>query len=78
MDPSPSRPAPIVCTCVVRQRDHVPVEVRTWVRDLYDCLEPFATGGTYVNYAGGEERGGARSAYGDGAGGRAWDRLVEL
>ena len=53
-------------------------EVRQWVRDLYDRLEPFSSGGTYVNYAGGEETGGARSAYGDGVGGRTWDRLVEL
>jgi FAD/FMN-containing dehydrogenase len=53
-------------------------EVRQWVRDLYDKLEPHSSGGTYVNYAGGEETGGARSAYGDGAGGRTWDRLVAL
>ncbi len=53
-------------------------EGRQWVRDLYDALEPFSTGGTYVNYAGGEETGGARSAFGDGVGGQTWDRLVEL
>lgn len=48
-------------------------EVIDWVRTLYTALEPHMTGGTYVNYAGGEETGGAKAAYG-----QTWSRLVEL
>jgi FAD/FMN-containing dehydrogenase len=36
---------------------------RTWVRDLASALEPFGTGGVYVNFT--AEPGQVRSAYGD-------------
>jgi FAD/FMN-containing dehydrogenase len=44
-----------------------------WVREAYDLLTPHLDGGVYVNYAGGEEAGGVRAAYGS-----AWDRLSEI
>ena len=36
---------------------------RTWVRDLASALEPFGTGGVYVNFT--AEPGQVRAAYGD-------------
>ena len=39
------------------------VNVR-WAREAYDALAPFATGGAFVNYMGGEEPGGSTAAYG--------------
>lgn len=44
-----------------------------WVRKVYEELEPHMSGGTYVNYASGDESGGASAPYGG-----AWERLVEL
>jgi FAD/FMN-containing dehydrogenase len=44
-----------------------------WVRKLYADLEPNMSGGTYVNYASGDEAGGTRAAYG-----QTWERLVDL
>lgn len=38
-----------------------------WVRRAYAALQPYATGGAYVNYMGGEEPGGVEAAYGSGA-----------
>jgi hypothetical protein len=35
-----------------------------WAREAYDALAPFATGGAFVNYMGGEEPGGSAAAYG--------------
>ena len=35
-----------------------------WAREAYDALAPFATGGAFVNYMGGEEPGGSSAAYG--------------
>jgi FAD/FMN-containing dehydrogenase len=47
--------------------------VIAWVRDLYARLEPFMSPGTYVNYAGGDEMGGSKAAYGE-----TWDRLCAV
>ena len=44
-----------------------------WVRGVYDTFRPYLSGGSYVNYAGGDEDGGTSAVYGD-----TWDRLVEL
>jgi FAD/FMN-containing dehydrogenase len=44
-----------------------------WVREAYDLLTPCLDGGVYVNYAGGDEIGGVRSAYG-----RTWDKLSAI
>ena len=46
-----------------------------WVRAAYSALEPFTTGGAYVNYMGGEETGGVNAAYGNGA---TFDRLRQI
>ncbi|MCW3834718.1 FAD-binding oxidoreductase [Sphingomonas canadensis] len=35
-----------------------------WVRNSYAALEPYMTGGVYVNYMGGDETGGVDAAYG--------------
>ena len=44
-----------------------------WVRGVYDTFRPYLSGGSYVNYAGGDEDGGTSAVYGG-----TWDRLVEL
>lgn len=48
-------------------------EVIGWVRRAYDTLRPHLSGGSYVNYAGGDEDGGDPGNYG-----ATWERLVEL
>jgi hypothetical protein len=48
---------------------------RSWVRELYGALEPFATGGAYVNFLMGDEgEGRVRSMYGS----SKYERLLEL
>jgi len=44
-----------------------------WVRAAYELMEPHLDGGVYVNYAGGDEIGGVRGAYGG-----TWDRLAAV
>jgi FAD/FMN-containing dehydrogenase len=44
-----------------------------WVRTVYDVFAPYLSGGSYVNYAGGDEDGGTSAVYG-----ATWDRLVDL
>src|SRR5947199_674943 len=49
----------------------------TWTRDLWNAMEPFASGGVYVNYLGGERDEGAervRAAYDP----QKYERLVRL
>lgn len=46
-----------------------------WVRQAYAAVEPFMTGGVYVNYMGGDETGGVEAAYG---GSEYLDRLRAL
>jgi FAD/FMN-containing dehydrogenase len=50
-----------------------PDEHVSWARDTYDALAPFSEPGAYLNYMGGEERGGSSAAF---AG--HWDRLREI
>ncbi|HZV75607.1 MAG TPA: FAD-binding oxidoreductase [Conexibacter sp.] len=45
-----------------------------WVRETYDALQPFSTGGVYVNYMGGDESGGDESAYA----GETYERLQRI
>lgn len=45
----------------------------TWARDFYEAIQPFTTGGVYVNYLGGEGADRVRAAYG-----ANYDRLVAL
>ena len=48
-----------------------------WVRDTFDAMQPFSSGGVYVNYLGQEADEGAeriRAAYGS----EKYDRLVAL
>ncbi len=45
----------------------------TWVRAVYDVFQPYLSGGSYVNYAGGDEDGGTSAVYG-----ATWERLVDL
>jgi FAD/FMN-containing dehydrogenase len=45
----------------------------SWVRETYDALAPHSEPGAYLNYMGGEERGGWEAAF---AG--HWDRLREI
>jgi FAD/FMN-containing dehydrogenase len=44
-----------------------------WVRETYDVFQPFSTGGVYVNYMGGDESGGAESAFGS-----VYERLQQI
>jgi FAD/FMN-containing dehydrogenase len=44
-----------------------------WVRELFQAVTPFATGGVYVNFLTQEEQGRVRLAYGSN-----YDRLVKL
>jgi len=50
--------------------DEVHVE---WTRDLFTAMEPFSTGGVYVNFLGNEGEDRVRAAYG-----ANYDRLVEV
>ena len=46
------------------------------MRRTYDRLAPFMTGGAYINYMGGDEKGGADAAFG--LSGYHIDRLREI
>ncbi|NDI47980.1 FAD-binding oxidoreductase [Goekera deserti] len=44
-----------------------------WVRRVYEVFRPHLSGGSYVNFAGGDEDGGTSAVYGG-----TWERLVDL
>jgi FAD/FMN-containing dehydrogenase len=47
--------------------------VKAWTRATFDALEPFSTGGVYVNFVGDEGEARVRAAYG-----AAYDRLAAI
>lgn len=49
-------------------------QISGWARDLWDALQPFSYGGTYVNFLGEEGQDRVRAAYGE----QKYERLVQL
>ena len=49
-----------------------------WVRDTYDALQPFTTGGVYINFMGGDENGGSAAAFSDPAHYATYRRLQSI
>jgi FAD/FMN-containing dehydrogenase len=47
--------------------------IMAWAREFHRAMDPYATGGVYVNLLGGDEADGARMAYGSN-----YDQLAEL
>ena len=59
------------------QRKAQELELTGWVRNLWDAMEPYSSGGVYVNYLGQETDEGAdriKEAYGP----EKYERLVAL
>jgi FAD/FMN-containing dehydrogenase len=71
----PYRDAGCAYNVIGMWEENVPNETNIdWVRGTYDALQPFSTGGVYVNYMGGDESGGDASAYA----GDTYERLQKI
>jgi hypothetical protein len=69
------RGAPTVLNITSRWTDPAESERHiAWTRDVWDAMQPWSSGGTYVNFLGDEGPDRVRAAYGDGK----YARLVEL
>lgn len=70
----PHRDAPFLLNINTRWEDPERDDEHTaWTRDVHRAVQPFATGGTYVNFLGEEGEGRIRAAYGD-----SYDRLAAV
>jgi FAD/FMN-containing dehydrogenase len=62
----PHRSAPYIVNMMTRWTDPADDEACLgWGRDIYAALEPYATGGAYINYLGAEGQDRVQAAYGD-------------
>jgi FAD/FMN-containing dehydrogenase len=71
----PHRVAPYIVNMMTRWTDPADDDACLgWGRDVYAALEPYATGGAYINYLGAEGQERVRAAYGD----ESYARLTAL